>query len=358
MSTSTFNWATVTDIDPLRIRVDGDSAELLLTPETLVDPAALAVDVRVRVELSDRRIIIHGLAAGDSRTADLVASMPAALAQGRRNLVRNARFRVNQRAWVSGVAVGTNGFTVDCWKTPTSTALCTYTGDETTGRVITLGNNAPTARQLRQVIERNDVTAGDYVLAWKGTVSARSYNDGASAPSYHAAAPDAAGVTAVAVTLDGTDRVRVDLEGVGQTVEWVALVRADDWSGHLPDISYFEDLAWCQRYAINFIGSAVGSVKRRIAWGSNASTTIANCVLHMPVPMRALPTLTLTGTAQWTDGFTADWNISALATYGEVAHGDVDRLSLTITHAATSAAGRGGAMILGTGVSLLLSSDI
>jgi hypothetical protein len=73
LSDSTFTWATVTALGPLRIRVDGDSAALVLTPESLV--AALLVGSRVRVEISDRRILIHGLAGGEVRAsiADVTA---------------------------------------------------------------------------------------------------------------------------------------------------------------------------------------------------------------------------------------------------------------------------------------------
>lgn len=68
MTSSTFTWATVTQVAPLRIRLDGDAAALLLTPDTLVDPAALAVSSRVRVELADRRVIVHGLAGAMAAT--------------------------------------------------------------------------------------------------------------------------------------------------------------------------------------------------------------------------------------------------------------------------------------------------
>lgn len=54
-----FAWATVTGTSPLRVRVDGDTAPLTVTPDTLV---AVTTDDRVRVELAGRRVIIHGVA--------------------------------------------------------------------------------------------------------------------------------------------------------------------------------------------------------------------------------------------------------------------------------------------------------
>lgn len=58
----TMTWGTVTGVAPLRVQLDGDSAPLPLTPDTLVDPTTLAVDHRVRCELSARRLIIYGRA--------------------------------------------------------------------------------------------------------------------------------------------------------------------------------------------------------------------------------------------------------------------------------------------------------
>lgn len=57
---TSFRWATVTQLSPLRIKLDGDTAALLLTPESLVDEATLIVNDRVRVELTQRKVVIHG----------------------------------------------------------------------------------------------------------------------------------------------------------------------------------------------------------------------------------------------------------------------------------------------------------
>lgn len=46
-------WATVTDDSPLRIRLDGETTPLPITPDTLV--AGLSVDDRVWVTLSTSR---------------------------------------------------------------------------------------------------------------------------------------------------------------------------------------------------------------------------------------------------------------------------------------------------------------
>jgi hypothetical protein len=59
---TSFKWATITSTSPLAIKLDGDSTALALVPDTLIDPASLTVGDRVRVELSQRKAIIHGRA--------------------------------------------------------------------------------------------------------------------------------------------------------------------------------------------------------------------------------------------------------------------------------------------------------
>lgn len=61
---TTFKWATVRNLSPLAIQLDGDPAPLALIPDTLVDPQLLSVGSRVRVELSLRKVVIHGVANG------------------------------------------------------------------------------------------------------------------------------------------------------------------------------------------------------------------------------------------------------------------------------------------------------
>ena len=63
-----FTWGTVTSVSPLRVQLDGDSSALPFTPDSLIDPLVLAVDDRVRCELSERRIVIHGRSGGDGVT--------------------------------------------------------------------------------------------------------------------------------------------------------------------------------------------------------------------------------------------------------------------------------------------------
>lgn len=59
-----FRWGTVTDVSPLRVRLDADSTELPFTPDSLIDPLGLEIADRVRCELSGHRLTIHGRSGG------------------------------------------------------------------------------------------------------------------------------------------------------------------------------------------------------------------------------------------------------------------------------------------------------
>lgn len=69
-SSDVWRWATITSLDPLRIRLDGDSEPLLSTPDTLT-PVHLGE--RVRVQIYNRRATIIGTATG---SALLLAAHP------------------------------------------------------------------------------------------------------------------------------------------------------------------------------------------------------------------------------------------------------------------------------------------
>ncbi|WNM75066.1 minor tail protein [Microbacterium phage Morrigan] len=71
---TSFKWATVTSTGPLQIRLDGDSSPLAMVPDSLVDPLSLAVNDRVRVELSNRKAIIHGKSGGDMPSGSVIMS--------------------------------------------------------------------------------------------------------------------------------------------------------------------------------------------------------------------------------------------------------------------------------------------
>lgn len=147
-------WATVTQVSPLRLKLDGDTAALIITPDTLISTSSLSVDDRVRVELSDNRVTVIGRSGGtplsSAATAGIVklatdaqaitgtdatlAVPPHALAAALSstlatipgaNLLCNSRFRANQRVYASGTALGPGAFTVDRWRDARVTNLVT-----------------------------------------------------------------------------------------------------------------------------------------------------------------------------------------------------------------------------------------
>lgn len=63
---TSFKWGTVTGNSPLQIKLDGDSSPLALIPDSLVDPLSLSLGDRVRVELSLRKVVVHGVANGST----------------------------------------------------------------------------------------------------------------------------------------------------------------------------------------------------------------------------------------------------------------------------------------------------
>ena len=60
MLAAQWRWATVTGAGPLVIRFDGEDDPVEATPDTLV--SGLQVGDRVRVEITNRRLVIHGKA--------------------------------------------------------------------------------------------------------------------------------------------------------------------------------------------------------------------------------------------------------------------------------------------------------
>lgn len=73
---TSFKWGVITALSPLAVKLDGDTAALALIPDSLVDPTTLWVGARVRVELSLRRVVIHGVNNGADgfSSGDIVAT--------------------------------------------------------------------------------------------------------------------------------------------------------------------------------------------------------------------------------------------------------------------------------------------
>lgn len=115
MTDSTFFWATVTAVGPLRVQLDGDTAALPITLDSLVDPLTLAVSDRVRCELAANRVIVHGRRVSGSSF------------YSRRNKAINGDFRVNQRGYTTGTALTDGAYGFDRWKAVNGVTTNLYT---------------------------------------------------------------------------------------------------------------------------------------------------------------------------------------------------------------------------------------
>jgi len=143
---------------------------------------------------------------GQFAVGELVTSSDAnsLFVRGYQNRIINGAFQINQRAYTSGTNLASGSYGFDRWKSGfTNTALTFTAGSQST--TVTISSSGV----LQQVIERENVPAGNYILSFTGTATGRVYNSGGSAPAY-AASP-------ILVTLDGSANVVVEFTASGGT---------------------------------------------------------------------------------------------------------------------------------------------
>ena len=193
---------------------------------------------------------------------------------GFRNKIINGDFRINQRAYTSASNLASGAYGFDRWKSTFTNTTLTFTSAPQ-GQAVTINSGG----SVEQIIERENMPAGTYVLSWTGTATGRVYNTGATPPSY-AASP-------ILVTLDGTANVEVEFTASGgtRTLQNVQLEPGNVASA-------FErrpigtELALCQRYYFKIFPLNAA----RIATGFNATTTTAIFNVYFPVEMRIAAT--------------------------------------------------------------------
>lgn len=194
---------------------------------------------------------------------------------GFRNAVINGNFQVNQRAYVSGAAVGTNLYGHDRWKMAASTDTYTYStvNNKTTVTI-------PAGKVLQQVIEGVNLQSGTYTLSWEGTAQGK----------IGAGAYGASGITGTAV--GGTNLTIEFGPGTVSRVQFEAGSIATPFENR----PYGLEESLCQRYYYRTQPSVVSTQMN--AWGANYTTTQARFATTFPVPMRVAPTaLEQSGTA-------------------------------------------------------------
>ncbi len=247
---------------------------------------------------------------------------------GTRNLLANAAFRINQRAYVSAAALPLNGFGLDRWKATTLNSAMTY-GSTPQGGGVTVSSGGSFA----QVIERTDIVAGPVTLAWGGTVVGRIYNVGAAAPAY-AASP-------ITATLDGLADVVVEFSAAGGVARSLVApqVTLGGASAIVDRPTYDEDLRRCQRYYYRRTATAGGT--RLSSMGIQDNTTSGECGIQVPTPMRAIPTLSFSS-LYWTDYTGFNVAVGGLTNY--VLGSDTTMVWISATFAASGAGSRVGAL--------------
>ena len=224
-----------------------------------------------------------------------------ALLKGGKNRLINGAFVINQRNYISGTNLASGAYGFDRWKSGfTNTALTFTAGSQATTVTIS------TSGVLQQIVERENIPAGTYVLSWTGTATGRVYNSGGTAPAY-AASP-------VTVTLDGLANVVVEFTASGSS-KTLGTVQLE--AGTVPTPFEYrhrgEEFILCQRYFQRDQNS--GGVDAPVGWGSWYSANAFWVTMYLPVAMRAAPTVAADTGTFLVYTATANYAVSAVLTY-------------------------------------------
>jgi hypothetical protein len=210
---------------------------------------------------------------GQFAVGELVTSSDAnsLFVRGYQNRIINGAFVINQRGYTSGTNLASGSYGFDRWKSGfTNTALTFTAGSQST--TVTISSSGV----LQQIIERENMPAGTYILSFSGTATGRVYNSGGTPPAY-AASP-------ITVSLDGSANVVVEFTASGGT-KTLGTVQLEAGTVFSP-FEYQQrgdELALCQRY---FIGQ--NSVL-------TVSHTLGNLAKEgLPISMRTAPSVTTT----------------------------------------------------------------
>jgi hypothetical protein len=215
---------------------------------------------------------------GISSALGTQALLPAGL--GFRNLLINGEFRINQRGYTSASNLASGSYGFDRWKSNFTNTTLTFTSAPQ-GQIVTINSGG----SVEQVIERQNVSAGTYVLSWTGTATGRVYNTGATPPSY-AASP-------IVVTLDGLANVEVEFTASGGTrTLWKPQLEQNFQPTPFEQRPIGVELALCQRYYYRLTAST--NAEMYLSGYQPANSSIIFLYFH-PVVMRANPTLSSFG---------------------------------------------------------------
>ncbi|MGA5482713.1 hypothetical protein ACPCIT_09265 [Pseudomonas siliginis] len=187
---------------------------------------------------------------------------------GGKNLLINASFSINQRAYVSGSATtAANQYTLDRWRVVTSGQSVIFAASGT-GNQIT----APTGG-IEQAIEGANIEAGVYTLSWTGTATA-TVNGVPVANGGQTAALAAGSTTTVRFTGGTVKECQLEFGSVATGFE--KRLRAAELS---LCAWYFERITWPAAY-------------EKIALGQCTNTFVVAGMGYFQHPKRAAPTIT------------------------------------------------------------------
>ena len=224
-------------------------------------------------------------------TADLSGYPALATNQfGFRNKIINGDFRINQRGYTSASNLASGAYGFDRWKSTFTNTTLTFTSAPQ-GQAVTINSGG----SVEQIIERQNIPAGTYVLTWTGTATGRVYNTGATPPSY-AASP-------ILVTLDGSANVEVEFTASGgtRTLQNVQLE-----AGSVPSAFEYRpigaEVALCQRYY-----QTAGTSNTAYSFYATAGGRQENITLPFKVSMRVSPTLSVSVTSSDNFSLAGSW---------------------------------------------------
>jgi hypothetical protein len=231
------------------------------------------------------------------------ALLPAGL--GFRNKIINGDFRINQRAYASAANLASGSYGFDRWKSTFTNTTLTFTSTPQ-GQQVTINSGG----SIEQVIERENVFAGTYVLSWTGTATGRVYNTGATPPAF-ASSP-------IIVTLDGLANVEVEFTASGGTKTlWKPQLEQNYQPTPFEQRPIGVELSLCHRYFQRMTDPAGSGV-------SSGAGVAARVLLPLYTRMRATPTSVLSGTINFWNGASAVSCTSISVVYNGISHGQID----------------------------------
>jgi hypothetical protein len=195
------------------------------------------------------------------------------------NAVINGDFRINQGGYVSAAVLAAGAYGHDQWKAGASGGDYSFTQLNTSTQI-----TIAAGKSLIQPIEDLRVVGGSYVLTWTGTAQARAGVNTLTPSGAYAASP---------LLITGqTVGTMMSVEFNAGTLGTVKLESGTIATPFLvPD--YQTELALCMRYYRRTTGEP-GTEPSFYGYG-DVGSSVGVSVLY-PVPMRASPTITMSGT--------------------------------------------------------------